>query len=104
MMLRIIIKNLKLYGYHGVNPEEKIEGQEFLFNIDVGLRKNLPSPAASEYFADHISSTVNYSELVDLVKSVNQEAKYDLLETLALKIAENIFAHSLLISEVMVRV
>ena len=31
-MDKIIVKDLKLFCYHGVNPEEKIDGQNFVFD------------------------------------------------------------------------
>ncbi len=34
-MFEIFVKNLRLYGYHGVKPEEKTEGQYFIFNIKI---------------------------------------------------------------------
>ena len=32
-MEKIIIKGLKLFAYHGVNPEEKMDGQNFVLDI-----------------------------------------------------------------------
>ena len=31
-MEKIIIKNLEIFAYHGVNPEEKQNGQRFLLD------------------------------------------------------------------------
>jgi dihydroneopterin aldolase / 2-amino-4-hydroxy-6-hydroxymethyldihydropteridine diphosphokinase len=97
-MFKIFIKNLKLFGYHGVNPEEKKEGQYFVFNIEISISKD------SFKGCDDLSGTVNYSEAVKLTKEVNSAAKYDLLETLAEKIAIRISIMSLIISGVKVRV
>ncbi|MBQ8077343.1 MAG: dihydroneopterin aldolase, partial [Eubacterium sp.] len=33
-MDKITIKDLKLFAYHGVNPEEKESGQNFFIDID----------------------------------------------------------------------
>ena len=33
-MDKISIKGLKLFAYHGVNPEEKENGQKFVIDID----------------------------------------------------------------------
>ena len=32
-MDKILIKVLKIFAYHGVNPEEKENGQDFIFDI-----------------------------------------------------------------------
>ena len=36
-MDKILIKDLKLYAFHGVNPEEKVQGQHFLLDIEAGI-------------------------------------------------------------------
>ena len=38
-MDQIIIKGLRLFAYHGVNPEEKEQGQEFSKEISVSIVK-----------------------------------------------------------------
>ena len=35
-MDKIVIRDLKIFAYHGVNPEEKINGQIFILDIDAG--------------------------------------------------------------------
>jgi dihydroneopterin aldolase / 2-amino-4-hydroxy-6-hydroxymethyldihydropteridine diphosphokinase len=101
-MYKIFIKNLKLFGYHGVNPEEKINGQDFIFNAAVTLKEDCEKPDIA--LSDDISHTVNYSEIIAVVKDVNSSKKFDLLETLSKKIAQNILDFSPLISEVKVTV
>ena len=34
-MDKILIRDLKIFAYHGVNEEEKINGQNFVFDIDL---------------------------------------------------------------------
>jgi dihydroneopterin aldolase/2-amino-4-hydroxy-6-hydroxymethyldihydropteridine diphosphokinase len=101
-MYKIFIKNLKLFGYHGVNPEEKINGQDFIFNAAVHLKEG--SKKAGIALNDDISNTVNYSEIVKVIKDVNSAKKFDLLETLSRQIAQNILDFSPLISKVKVKV
>ncbi|MGM0365575.1 MAG: 2-amino-4-hydroxy-6-hydroxymethyldihydropteridine diphosphokinase [Actinomycetota bacterium] len=81
MMYCVMVDNLELYGYHGVNPDEKKNGQPFVFDIGIEV--------ADRDFAndDDIKNTVNYSEVVDLIKEVNSGRKYDLVETLAQVVA-----------------
>src|SRR5680860_502463 len=97
-MFKIFIKNLKLYGYHGVNPEEKREGQYFVFNVEINIFKD------SFKDGDVLSETVNYSEAVNVIKEVNTAAKFDLLETLAEEITIRISRLSPIISKVKTRV
>jgi dihydroneopterin aldolase / 2-amino-4-hydroxy-6-hydroxymethyldihydropteridine diphosphokinase len=101
-MYKIFIKNLKLFGYHGVNPEEKINGQDFIFNASIHLKEDCEKPDIA--LSDDIANTVNYSEIITVIKNVNGAKKFDLLETLSKQIAQNILDFSPLISKVKVRV
>ena len=101
-MFEIIIKNLKLFGFHGVNPEEKEKGQDFIFNLRIMLKKSTFKTGGS--YTDNISGTVNYSEIIALTKEVNNSCSYDLLETLCEELAGKIAAYSPLISAVKVKV
>lgn len=84
-MDKIIIKNLKLYAYHGVNDFEKQNGQIFL--IDVKLKfKSLSKPCLS----DNLNDTVSYSKIIKTVSRVVTEKSYNLLETVAEKITSSI--------------
>ncbi len=98
MMYSVIVQDLQLYGYHGVNLEEKKNGQPFLFDIkiEIGDKDFLND--------DNIGATLNYSEVVDTVKEVNSSKKFDLVETLAQAIASSIFARFTLAEKVRVSI
>lgn len=96
-MFRILIKNLNLFGYHGVREEEKTNGQNFLFNITIYIKKG-------SLVGDNIESTVNYSDVIKLVKKINSKERFNLLETLSQNLAAKILNMSQLIKKVKVRV
>ena len=96
-MFRTLIKNLNLFGYHGVREEEKINGQNFLFNITIYIKKDSPA-------GDNIENTVNYSDVIKLVKKINSKERFNLLETLSQKVAAKILNMSQLIEKVNVRI
>ncbi|MHB1347211.1 MAG: 2-amino-4-hydroxy-6-hydroxymethyldihydropteridine diphosphokinase [Candidatus Humimicrobiaceae bacterium] len=98
MIFKIFVKNLKLFGYHGVNPEEKIKGQYFIFNVEINILKD------SFKGNDDLSQTVNYSEVVRLIKEINSANKFDLIETLAEEISFKISGMSLLIKKIKTRI
>ena len=54
-MDKIIIKGLKIFAYHGVNPEEKVIGQNFV--LDITAYKNLKRAGNT----DNIDDTVSYA-------------------------------------------
>ncbi len=81
----IKIKGLKLFAYHGVNPEEKENGQDFIFDIDLYVNMN---KACS---SDDVNDTVSYAKVVKTVRRVFTEEKYNLLEKCAQVVADAIF-------------
>ena len=83
-MDKIIIKGLKVFAYHGVNPEEKCDGQTF--ELDISLE--LPLLCAGQ--TDDLNATVSYAKATKTVIRVMTEAKYDLLERAAQRVAEQL--------------
>ena len=81
METKIRLKNIQLYGWHGIADKEKEMGQQF--EIDIEVSASLDSAIDS----DDINLTVNYSDLYDKVVSIFLEKKYNLIESLAQKIA-----------------
>jgi len=85
-MDKIIIKNLKLFAYHGVNPEEKENGQHFL--IDLDCYANLTKACAS----DNLDDTVNYAKVVKTVRRAFTGQSYDLIERAAQVVCDAVLA------------
>lgn len=81
-MDKIIIKNLEIFAFHGVNPEEKRDGQTFVFDIVVFLPLNVPCET------DHVDDTVSYAKMVKTVRRVAQDEKNDLIEKVAQRVAD----------------
>lgn len=55
-MDKIIIKGLRLFAYHGVNPEEKEQGQDFVLDIAVSVNMNRACSS------DDVEDTVSYAK------------------------------------------
>ena len=81
---KILIRGLRVYAYHGVKPEEKEKGQPF--ELDITLHVDVRRSGAT----DDLRDTVNYSKVTKRVVAVMQEAKYDLIERAAARVAETI--------------
>jgi 7,8-dihydroneopterin aldolase/epimerase/oxygenase len=77
------VHGLELFGRHGVNEDERHDGQTFIF--DVMMEINQPKE-------DAIDATVDYRKVRDIVKSVNEAETYRLLETLAAAAADALHA------------
>jgi dihydroneopterin aldolase len=77
------IHGLEVFGRHGLNEDERRDGQQFL--VDVTLE--VPEPAE-----DSIDATVDYRAVRDTVRELSDVRAYKLLESFALGAAEAIVA------------
>ncbi len=93
----ITLTGLRGLGFHGVYPDEKRDGQEFV--VDVTMRLDLAPAAVS----DDVADTVHYGELAEEVVAVVTGEPVDLIETLAARIAAVVLARPL-VDEVTVTV
>ena len=82
----IIIKNLKVYAYHGVNPEEKRDGQTFF--LDIILNADLSRPCVS----DNVEDTINYDAVCNCAHRIMTENTYDLIERAAQAVCDGILS------------
>ena len=80
----ILIKNLDIFAYHGVNSEENILGQHFLIDVKIFVNRE------KNNFLDDINSTINISAIKNLITEVTTSNTYKLIETLAEKICKEI--------------
>ena len=94
---KIILKGMVFYGYHGVNTSEKQFGQAFV--VDLELEMSLDRPGKS----DDLNDTVDYSKIYANVKAVVEGPSSNLLERVAVEIANNIL-HGFPVDGIMVRV
>ena len=84
-MDKISIKNLRLFGYHGVNPEEKENGQNFIIDLDYCL--DIDKACES----DDVNDTVSYAKVVKIIRKVFTEKSYDLIEKAAQVVCDALF-------------
>jgi len=76
-MDKIIMRDVEIYGCHGVAPEEKVNKQPFV--IDVEMEADLKKPGIS----DNLEDTVSYSAVNKLITRIVQNTSFDLVERLA---------------------
>lgn len=93
----IRIGGVRGYGYHGVLPAERELGQEFVVDVVLGIKTHR---AAS---TDELANTVDYSEVATRVHGHITGEPIALVETLAVRIAEDILT-DLAVQQVVVTV
>jgi len=82
----VFLEAVRFYGYHGVNPEERVQGQRFV--VDVQLETDLRPAGAS----DDLAQTINYSSVYQRVKAIVEGESRDLIEAVAEEIATTLLA------------
>lgn len=83
-MDKIVIKDLEIYAHHGVFPEEKEKGQNFLVTVEMCV--NLRDAGMK----DDLKKTVNYAEVCEDIRQIMTGSRFDLIEAAAENIAETI--------------
>ena len=83
---RIILEGMQFYGYHGVNPEERVLGQRYV----VDLTADLDLSRAGQ--SDRLEDTVSYSHIYRTVRAVMEGEPRNLLESAAQAIADRVLS------------
>lgn len=83
-MDKIILKDYEVLACHGVNPEEKVNKQRFIFTAVL----DLDFGAAAE--SDDLNMTVSYAQVKKEIKAFCEGNCFDLIETLSARLAEHI--------------
>lgn len=81
IMEEIFIKELQVFGHHGVYENEKTNGQMFL--IDCEIETEFSQAVAS----DNLAETVDYGNVCMFIKEYFSNHTYDLLEKVADELA-----------------
>lgn len=80
----IKVKGLEIMACHGVNPEEKVNPQKWVVNVDLTLDI---SKAGKE---DNLDLTINYAKLSKFIVAFFKDNCFDLIETLVSRLAKQI--------------
>jgi dihydroneopterin aldolase len=83
---RITLTGVEALGYHGVLTSERENGQPFI--VDVVLHAEIREAGRT----DDLARTVDYSEVADVIVAAITGEPLNLIEALAQRIAESIFA------------
>jgi dihydroneopterin aldolase len=73
------LAGLEIHGRHGVEDWEREREQPFVYDLELEL---------AEPATDRIEETVDYREVVELVRAVSENRQFQLLESIAAAVAE----------------
>lgn len=83
---KIILTGIEIFGHHGCSDAEQKLGQKFY--VDLELNLDLSKAARSDSYDD----TVDYSQVILLVEKIVGGTARNLIETVAVELAEKILA------------
>lgn len=90
------IRDLEVFGFHGVFEEEKRLGQKFILSLEIELNLKLAGKTRD------LTKSVHYGELCEKIEKEFKRESYELIETVALNLADFILNQYNIISGVKV--
>jgi len=81
-VITVEVRDLHVFGRHGVHEEERERGQDFLFDVELEVGERGTS--------DRLEEAVDYVEVARVVKEVSDARQYALLEALATAVADEL--------------
>ena len=83
--MKVHLKELVFYGYHGTAPEERKLGQRFVVNFTFETIQKHDQEILI------LSDTVDYTKVYEIIRHIIEEHTFHLLENCANMILDNIF-------------
>ncbi|ABR32397.1 MULTISPECIES: 2-amino-4-hydroxy-6-hydroxymethyldihydropteridine diphosphokinase [Clostridium] len=81
-MDKMYIRELELFGFHGVFEEEKRLGQKFILSFELDIDLKLAGKTGD------LTKTVHYGELCEKIEDEFKRKNYELIETATLNLAD----------------
>ena len=77
------LRGLHVFGYHGVEEEEKRLGQLFLFDLELEVGERGAD--------DRLESAIDYTKVAAAVRELSNTRRFDLIEALATAVADLVY-------------
>ena len=97
-MDEIFIEGLKIYGYHGVYPEEEARGQNFVLSVRLFLSLQEAG------LGDELDKSISYEEVCLFLKDEFNRQRHQLIETVAERLSAALFKKYKELKELEIRV
>jgi len=81
-VITVEVRDLRVFGRHGVHEEERERGQDFVFDVELEVGERGTS--------DRLEDAVDYVAVAQVVQEVSAAREYALLEALATAIADEL--------------
>ena len=84
--IRIAVKKLSIFAYHGVNDEEQRLGQRFYVDLDLSV-----APVAATR-TDKLADTISYEDVIHEVENVFKGQKFRTIERAARAVSDSVMS------------
>jgi 7,8-dihydroneopterin aldolase/epimerase/oxygenase len=81
-VITVEVRDLRVFGRHGVHDDERERGQDFVFDVELQVGERGTS--------DRLDDAVDYVAVARTVQEVSDERRYALLEALASAVADEL--------------
>jgi 7,8-dihydroneopterin aldolase/epimerase/oxygenase len=81
-VITVHLDDLRVFGHHGVHADERANGQDFLFDVELDV--------VERGAADDFTEAVDYVEVARVVQDVSRARQFTLLEALATAVADEL--------------
>jgi len=81
-VIAVEVRDLRVFGRHGVHAEERERGQDFLFDVELEV--------GERGARDRLEDAVDYTEVARVVQEVSNGEQFNLLEALASAVADEL--------------
>jgi 7,8-dihydroneopterin aldolase/epimerase/oxygenase len=81
-VITVEVRDLRIFGRHGVHEDERKRGQDFLFDVEL--------EAGERGTSDRLEDAVDYVAVSRVVQEVSDSGPYNLLEALASAVADEL--------------
>lgn len=94
---RVFVKNIRLHAFHGVMPQERITGNDYLVSVSADCQLAVAAES------DSVDDTLNYAHIYNIVKE-EMALQSNLVEHVAGRIGRRVLAEFPLADNVRVEV
>ncbi len=96
--MKITLKDMVFYGYHGVQDEERTLGQRFIVTI------TLTTDDSKDKLINRLEDTVDYTKVYSVIKNIMEVEKFLLLENCANAILDEVLDRFLLVKSALISI
>ena len=81
--MKLELRGLHVFGYHGVEEEEKRLGQLFLFDLELEV--------GDRGADDRLEHAIDYTQVASAIRELSNARRFNLLEALATAVADLVY-------------